>query len=454
MSSEEITNNLKVAVVCVRTSARQVRDIIAFHSPNWEKCGEIKVMEVPDQWRAVQPEIARRIENDVPKAAGFMQILVLDKLQFNVAFGVEEGDLRQVTRISALDGFSKRLPEILRGVGLDWLSSLERKLSKWHHGIIDKRSITCWLNQFEQCGSSRWIGEALLRSLEFWSAEDLISAVEFSSTTLEAFEHICVHRQQAGKSADVLASLFTKRIKPLMPKFSEMQDLYSLIESLDPKQERQLLYLEHGLFSGTEILTLLGDLLDLETPVGRRRKSAPLSNPDFLSAHKVTLLFPVATSFGISRVTQFLVEHNLPKIEVASTTAGRIDVLTTDGVQALESKDFFEKDIRNCPCDPDSHFRRFEHDNKAIWKNEDRRLRAVGFCKEIGIQLFRQYLLRIGYAWDETKIQRSAMGMFGMGLTFAFSHSCPKATIPLFWAGGKVIFEGKSVNRVPLFPNA
>jgi len=28
------------------------------------------------------------------------------------------------------------------------------------------------------------------------------------------------------------------------------------------------------------------------------------------------------------------------------------------------------------------------------------------------------------------------------------------ATLPLFWAGGKVNFQGKIMNWVPLFPNA
>jgi hypothetical protein len=90
----------------------------------------------------------------------------------------------------------------------------------------------------------------------------------------------------------------------------------------------------------------------------------------------------------------------------------------------------------------------------TVWKDKERANKAIHFSKEIGKQLFAQYLLSKDRVWPPDKVERCALGMFGMGLAFAFTHSVPKATIPLFWAGGKVQYQGKSINWVPLFPNA
>lgn len=455
MKPEEQQADLKIVVVCVQSSEEKVRKTISLHAPGWESLGEIAVVPIPDQWRKVVPAVSRRIEAVAPKASRFVQILILDNVRYSEQLGGDEEDLRRPTRISSLDGFGKKLPEFLRGMGLDWLTSAERRLSKWRHGIVDKGRITLWLRQFAEAGSNQWVGEGLLRALDFWSEERLISAVDLTPEILGTFDQVCMHRLQPGKSADVLANLFTKQIKPLAPKFAGIGDLHTALATpAATTNGGSILFLEDGLFSGTEMIKLLSDLLGLEAPEGRNRKAPPLADKALLASRSITLLFPVATSFGVARLESFLRENDLANIEVSHCAPGFLEVLSPAGHEALLSGTIYDTTMRNCPADPDLHFLRPPFQHTSAWKTPEHAARALALCKEIGSQLFQNYLKEADRNWPAAKVQRCALGMYGMGLTFAFTHSIPKATLPLFWAGGKVKFEGKTLNWVPLFPNA
>src|SRR5579859_1766769 len=212
MTPDGSNANLKIAVVCLQTSAPTIRKLISLQLPSWDSLDEIALVVIPDQWRNIVPAVTAAIEKTVPKSSGLVQILVLDKIKCADQFGTEGDDLRRITRMAAIDEFQKKLPYFLRGVGLDWLTFAERRLSKWRHGTVDKARITLWLRQFAQAGSNEWIGEGLLRALDFWSEERLISSVALTAEVLQTFEKVCLHREQAGKSADVLSNLFTKQI--------------------------------------------------------------------------------------------------------------------------------------------------------------------------------------------------------------------------------------------------
>jgi hypothetical protein len=421
--------------------------------PKWRSLAEIKIIPIPDHWRSVVPEVTKQIEKAVPKSSGFVQILVLDKLKFDSVLGVEDDDLRRVDRIPALDGFEKKLPKYLRGVGLDWLTFAESQVSKWRHGVVNKGRISLWLRQFAEAGSNEWVGEGLLRTLDFWPDDRLITSVAFTPEVLEAYAQICMHRQQSGKSADVLANLFQKQISPINPKFTGIEEFHTVLNSPKPETEgSKILFLEDGLFSGTEMSKILGDLLGFEIPPGRTRRAQPLTDKRLLKDRNITLLFPVATSFGMTRLQNFLQENDLPNITVECCS--NLEVLNPQGYEALNGGTFFDGEIRNCPADPDAHFIRLPFENMTVWKDKERATKALNFCKVIGKQLFDQYLQSKNRVWTPDKVERCALGMFGMGLAFAFTHSVPKATIPLFWAGGKVKYQEKTINWVPLFPNA
>ena len=91
------------------------------------------------------------------------------------------------------------------------------------------------------------------------------------------------------------------------------------------------------------------------------------------------------------------------------------------------------------------------------WKDPASLLRARAFCAKVGEQLWLSYITRKNFdlvAWPDDRIRRCALGMEGLGLTFAFPHSVPKASLPVLWARGRVTLNGVSIDWVPLLPNA
>ena len=92
------------------------------------------------------------------------------------------------------------------------------------------------------------------------------------------------------------------------------------------------------------------------------------------------------------------------------------------------------------------------------WKDGASLGRARVFSEQVGEQLWRSYIVKRKNfdpgSWPAERMRLCALGMEGLGLTFAFPHSVPKASLPLFWARGQVTFGGISLDWVPLLPDA
>lgn len=457
MNPSAASASVKIAVVCTQASEPRVREIIAFNVPAPKSRDEIPVVAIPTHWRAVRGEGLRRLNKTVPKSMGPVHVLVLDDLISSAEIGPEDDDDRHIIRIPSLTGLVKKLPVYLEAVGLDWLTRAAQDISKWRHGKIDLNHIQRWLHQFSEAGSHDWVGQGLLKVLEFWPEDRLLDVIALTDNTLRQFSWFCMHRTQAGKSADALANLLTKQIKTFNPVFPGIRDFYETLNSTCPTAtatSESILFVEDGLFSGTEMTKLFSDLLGEPIPAGRKQKAPPLTDRSALANRQITLLFPVATSLGLARLEGFLGEKGLTNVQVSPCTPGFLDVLTPLGKAAWQNGTFLDTAIRNCPADPDSHLIRLPFENLAIWKTKERVRRALDFCKNIGCQLLQMYLDRVSYRWEKAKVQRCSLGMYGMGLAFAFSHSVPKSTLPLFWSHGKVTFRGRTIDWVPLFPNA
>ena len=91
------------------------------------------------------------------------------------------------------------------------------------------------------------------------------------------------------------------------------------------------------------------------------------------------------------------------------------------------------------------------------WKDAKALNDAKVFCQTVGAQLWKNYIKKKEFdpaSWPEERIRLCALGMEGLGLAFAFPHSVPKASLPLFWARGHVTAFGSSLDWTPLFPDA
>jgi len=169
---------------------------------------------------------------------------------------------------------------------------------------------------------------------------------------------------------------------------------------------------------------------------------------------ELTLKYFVATRFGITRLQKFLDTNGLGNIDISVPEPHIIENLTEAGMTAIKDGTFFLPGKRYCPADPASHLIRLAFANLKVWKTPERVTRAVKFCEHVGLQLFRQYLAWKAYPWQEERIVSCALGMCGLGLCLAYSHSVPKASLPLFWADGEVVSGHKTNHWQPLFAEA
>jgi hypothetical protein len=91
--------------------------------------------------------------------------------------------------------------------------------------------------------------------------------------------------------------------------------------------------------------------------------------------------------------------------------------------------------------------------NRELWGDGVERSKAIAFCRDVGFQLYREYLRSKtevdGWAeWPEDRIREYALGTRSLGLSIAFAHSVPKASLPLFWAFGKVKLKSRTRRKV------
>ena len=204
-----------------------------------------------------------------------------------------------------------------------------------------------------------------------------------------------------------------------------------------------------GLWTGTEAVGVFESLLGHRED---REKTQALKDPAMLSAVTLTLVYGVATDYGASMVNRYLRDKNLTNVSIFA--AETIPLTSPQLLASINDTAFDVTDLRRhgpAPHDITPHF--FNH-----FDNSAEQALAIDFCKQVGQQLFDNYLAEQvagGWSpWDEQKRLKCCFGMNGLGLTHAFGHSVPKATMPLLWCKGPVQWQGRTVEWIPLFDHA
>jgi hypothetical protein len=415
----------------------------------WEKSGDITVLSIPNErvrdGMFVTSEINRtasRLERDLRLLT--VRTVLCDQTRLRTQILISPADLGLSPNTFA----RAKLPNALRGLRLDWLADLADSLANaWDHGSVDEARIETWLGQFETLESHRWIGERLLRVMDFWSSARIHRSLNLTCDTVRDYSHVCVNRRQPGKSADPLANKIQKRLN----QFTSMKvaDLYEVLA----KQEiANILYIEDCLLTGTEITSLLRALLG-DTPPSRIPKVPALQNQALLRDKNIVMHFLVATNMGSEILKQFLAENGIINVQI-SKASEEVVTLTPLGIRALREGRLFDED--KCLCDPSSHINAVAFQDTFIWGDHERIERAITFCRGVGEQLFRHYLNAMAewQPWPERRVRESSLGVRSSALALAFAHSVPKATLPLFWMEGTVRLGNKEINWHPLFPSA
>lgn len=335
----------------------------------------------------------------------------------------------------------------LRDLRLDWRSEATARLEHYALGSVGEAEIDKWLAQFEHLGNHRPVGEHLLQQIDVLPLADLGESLSMDSDFYGDELVVGFNNDKWGKSWGTVSTLIRKKCA--------VASILPITEAIEQGGHPKVLRLvEDGLFSGTEMRAIL-DSLRGTRPLGRGQKVRMLADPALLSRAPTQVHFGVVCDFGESMLRHYTASNALPNIQIAVSAAARkIRVLygspAIDGAIAEYDADAFRTRLRSRVV-PFA----FQHDKG--WKDDDSLLRAKTFCQNVGAQLWRTYITNKAFdltGWPDERIECCALGMDGLGLTFAFPHSVPKASLPLLWARGKVTAYSTTVDWIPLFPNA
>jgi hypothetical protein len=345
------------------------------------------------------------------------------------------------------------LRKFLNSHGLCNLSYAQMLAEQWMHSSVNDNTIDLWLEQFDQF-KCRWLGEKLLTLLYVMSAAEIGDVLTKLDDTDDENGPYCVLRDPSvsGKSGDVLSNLLRKR-------FKKRKIIACPSSFFDEALDGKLHIVEDGLWTATEIIGVLESILGLRAGTKKREKVKPLKDPSAFRSCNVVLHFAVTCDYGSQMLSLFLKRQQLANVQLSKPN-DFFEVLSASGKKLLsaelDSSDPNELWAKGLPDGAVIPWI-FGDANHNFWGKKLDRAHLV--TQHLGEQLFTRYLERqsaqSGWTmWPQDKIRKCALGMWGLGLAFAFPHSIPKATLPVFWSYGKVDIEGKTLEWRPLFENA
>jgi hypothetical protein len=317
---------------------------------------------------------------------------------------------------------------------------------QWGHGPVGSERVTAWLNQFGRLGGHAWIGKALLGVFTLTAPSDLSELL--CGLQVDDDEALCVNREPrcTFKSAEVLGNTLNKRFG---------RKVYAApAEAIQDGNASRIVLFEDGLWTGTEAVGILDSLLGKRDD---RLKTMRLDDPQRLGQTGMRMIYGYATDYGQAMVRRALADLQLGHVLIAS--AHEVGVADPALLAQMADPDFDMAALVDAGPQP-GHLRPYVFEalrNAGMSAADVQKVRE--FCQAVGFQLFGNYLQDMckskGWGmWPHEKHSHAALGMHGLGLAHAFGHSIPKASLPLFWAGGKVELEGKSVVWQPLLPNS
>lgn len=432
----------KLCILSTTSASKKLSRILDKHCVfDWKNNPSLIVKEIDD---------ADAI--DLAKVAGYINKIVAESSPTEFLFikGVKTptNDLIKLSTpfsiksLSSLDHSKDELPRILKKFNLHWLTIVINKLAHWSHGQITECHINSWLNQFDKVGNLKWLGEKLLRRLVVMTQSEIASIVSKGcSDHNQAGTKVAYINDDAGKSWGVITNIAKHQCGRL--------NLLSITEAIENSaSDDKIVLLEDGLFSATETIAVLDSLRGCRKQ-GRKNKVAPLKNPKVIKQPKILLTYAVACDFGKKRVEDYLACNELNNISLNIAHAYSISVLPNQSCcnsGSCETINNVAFDIVEPHVFLDSQF---WGDKLALAKTK---------CQEIGCQLWRDYLDKNhklnSTIWPDDRITKCGLGMNGLGLSFAFGHSVPKATLPLYWWSGPVAGNNKNINWTALFLNA
>ncbi|WP_155631372.1 hypothetical protein [Burkholderia cepacia] len=340
----------------------------------------------------------------------------------------------------------------LRAAALTWEDAVKDELRNWTRGGISANSLRTWLAQFDRlCSDShKWVGELLLKSLAIRSADDLANDLYEHATTHSLLDaSLCILRYENGKSADALSSVIKKRFSHRLKRDLELLNWFELLQQPRGREGTSHVIFEDGLFTGVELAGIIYAL------AGRTAKKGviALDRLDNLTEPLINFVFGIATDVGLDRLRTCLTALGMNAVVSAVET---LTTLNDEGNVRLQEGTLYSRDPegKEIVMQPDQVLKAGVFDNAKVFSTKNRE-KAISLCKRVGVQLWESNLRARSKSWSAERINDCALGAGNMALAFAFAHSVPKSTLPVFWCHGDVVdSKGNSFAWEPLFPDA
>ena len=354
---------------------------------------------------------------------------------------------RDIDKLNKQTTSSPQLLKILGSCELSIHSASAAMLSKWSHSVVDLRSINAWKIQFHSLDRNLgWISEFILREVVMTDANDLTE--HFQPLCLGERTAICYNRDERGtpKSGEIIANLIHKK--------NQYKEIHSSPASaIEKLKYENVVVFEDGLWTGTEAIGILESLTGKRPG---RAKTAPLTDISLLDSVDLTLAYAVATDYGLALMRRYARDNNFSRISFHS--ASEVCIAGPEILSKLDDPSYRPDELFKSGPEPLS-LKPYLIDRARNELGAAKAEELEKFCTCIGRQLFDNYLSdqmnNLGWnSWPEDKRALSALGMHNLALAHVFSHSIPKASLPLLWGKGKINYNGKTINWTPLFPNS
>ena len=449
---------MKVLFLVPQANADVVRSKLAsLLGMGWGAQSHFGILAIPDDQLRNQGINTKRVLAELER--GWKQVVVSKDVTVNDD-ALNQQEVEVTTKRTRDIESQSYLAHLVDGYAIGWKKQQIERIGSWFHAVVNQHSVDIWLNQFKALGRPE-VGEFLLKQFELVPEHKISEKIAVDSDISNLVDgnfFIALLSNPdaigtAGKSHSVLSNLIRKRLGGQI----RILDITSAIEAAD--DSTPIVVIEDGLYSATEIIGVLDSLRGLRgVNSSRSEKVRALTDPSILGTRKIILKFGVLYDFGEALLKYYLRYHKLEEnILIAEPLLSRRALLTEIG------HDLYSFLIVN-PVNSDALPKRVAQWLEAfiapeVFKDNSGGMRAsaVGFCREVGGQLWRQYCLKRQWDmsnWPSERIDRCSLGMRGMGLALGFSHSLPKASLPLYWATGSVEFNGKEIPWIPLFNNA
>jgi hypothetical protein len=445
----------KIVLVCHEADKDETISILnAYAACGWQEHGEIYLLETGSRVQYVgfrdagtlrrirqNPVLLRKTLDSIAPPSEAARIIAVGSVSLEL--DPPPGDWRTLTPVRSTSELRTSLSKHLSAGGLDWMSKAVTALSDFHIGL-NRSAITAWREQFLKFKFGSWVGDALLKLLDFWPTARTTDALfstsdpggeELLLTSLEQYSAITFIRAETGDSSSMMCRLAKNKIGVLLQK--RRADFSTFVK--ETTSPASILLIEDCLITGTEIIKLFRNL--------------PMES---LRRHRIDLQFAAGTRFGEARLISYLQSAGLTNGRILRPPGGFLPNLSAAGEAKFSSNNLFDgkHEMIGTSLDLVTGLQL----RARPYFNSTQRKDIEYVCKAICTPLMNAHLLSKGWKAHEIEAVMPSwqLGYSGLGLLLAFSHGVPKPALPLFWveADIDVKLDGQTirVSWKPLFP--